>query len=129
MSDKAKGWLIALVAIAGLVIGFAASSLAYRYRLLRVPHERVIVRMQRELNLTFSQREKVLEIIEDTRFKIVGLRQQFQYQRRERLREAYNQIRTLLTPEQQQKFDREFKPPAEHFPPSAPAPSPSAPQP
>jgi Spy/CpxP family protein refolding chaperone len=115
LSDKGKGWLIALVAIAALVIGFAASSLAYRYRLLRVPHEPVIVRMQRELNLTFSQREQVLQIIEDTRSKILGLRQQFERERREQLRQAYSQIRALLTPEQQQKFDREFKPPPERF--------------
>jgi Spy/CpxP family protein refolding chaperone len=120
LSDRGKGWLIAAVAAAALVVGFAASSLAYRYRLLRVPHEPVIVRMQRELNLTFSQREQILEIIQDTRFKIVTLRQQFEHQRRDQLRQAYNQIRALLNPEQQQKFDREFKPPSERFRPGPP---------
>lgn len=124
MSDKGKGWLIAAVAVAGLVIGFAASSLAYRYRLLHVPHEPVIVRMQRELNLTFAQREQVDEIIQDTRFKVVTLRQQFQHQRRQQLRQAYDQIRALLTPDQQQKFDREFKPPGERMPPGSPGPHP-----
>jgi Spy/CpxP family protein refolding chaperone len=124
LSDKGKAWLIAAVAAGGLAVGFAASSLAYRYRLLRVPHEPVILRMQRELNLTFSQRERILEIIQDTRFKIVTLRQQFQHQRRAQLREAYNEIRALLTPEQQQKFDHEFKPPPERIPPGPPGPHP-----
>lgn len=116
MPNRGKGWLVAGVAVASLVIGFAASSLAYRYRLLRVPHEPVIVRLQRELDLTFSQREQVLEIIEDTRSRIMGLRHEFQRQRRQQLREAFSRVRALLTPAQQAKFDREFKPPAERMP-------------
>ncbi len=125
MSDKGKGWLVAAVAIAGLVIGFAASSLAYRFRLLHVPHEPVILRMQRELNLTSAQREQILDIFDQTRFKIFGLRRQFQHQRREQLRQSFAQIRALLTPEQQQKFDREFKLPPERVPPGPPPPSPN----
>jgi uncharacterized membrane protein YccC len=111
LSDKGRGWRIAAIAVAALVVGFAASSLAYRYRLLHVPHEPIIVRMQRELNLTFSQREQVRQVIEETRFQIITLRQQFQRERLARLREAFKQIRALLNPEQQEKFDREFKPP------------------
>lgn len=115
MLDKGKGWLITVVAVVSLAIGFAVSSLAYRYRWLRVPYEPIIVRMQRELNLTPAQREQILEIIEDTRSKIMGLREGFQSQRREQLRQAFTQVRALLTPAQQTKFDRRFKLPPERL--------------
>lgn len=126
--------MIAAIGVAGLAIGFAASSLAYRYRLLRVPHEPIIVRLQRELNLTFSQREQIRQVIEETRFQVITLRQQFQRERLARLRDAFKQIRALLNPEQQKKFDREFKPPplgslTEHYRPHVHHPPPPSPPP
>lgn len=135
MSDKGRGWLTAAIAVAALVVGFAASSLAYRYRLLRVPHEPIIWRLQRELDLTFSQREQIRQIIDDTRFKIIGLRQEFQRERLTRLGDAFKQIRALLNPKQQKIFDREFKPPPlrslmeHHGPHGPPGPPPSPPAP
>jgi hypothetical protein len=76
-------------------------------------------------------------VIEDTRFKIITLRQQFQRERLARLRDAFKQIRALLNSEQQEKFDREFKPPPlrslterygphVHHGPSPPPPTPPA---
>ena len=41
---------------ASLLVGFVASTLAYRYRILRVPGEPFVVRMDRELNLSSAQR-------------------------------------------------------------------------
>ncbi len=102
-----------VIAAAGLAIGFAASSLAYRYRWLNVPHQPFIERMQRELRLTPSQREQILQIIQDTRFKVENLRHEFQRQRRDQLTQARARVRALLTPAQQEKFDREFRPPPE----------------
>ena len=113
MPDKGKGWLYVVIAVVGLAIGFASSSLAYRYRWLSVPHQPFIERMQRELNLTPSQREQILQIIQDTRFKVENLRYEFQRQRREQLTQARARVRELLSPKQQEKFDREFKPPPE----------------
>ena len=114
MPDKGKGWLLVAVAVAGLAIGFAASSLAYRYRWLGIPRGPFIERMQHELKLTPTQRDQILQIVNETRSKMMALREDFQHQRREQMRQARARVRALLTPEQQEKFDREFRPPPEH---------------
>jgi Spy/CpxP family protein refolding chaperone len=101
------------VAVASLAIGFAASSLAYRYRWLGVPRGPFIERMQRELNLTPTQRDQILQIVNETRSKVMAMREEFQHQRHEQMRQARARVRALLTPEQQEKFDREFRPPPE----------------
>jgi|HubBroStandDraft_6_1064221.scaffolds.fasta_scaffold566824_2 Spy/CpxP family protein refolding chaperone len=111
LPDRRKGWLLAAVALASLAIGFAASSFAYRHRWLSVSHGPFIERMQHELNLTPQQRDKVLAIINETRSKVMNLREDFQRQRREQMIQARARVRALLTPEQQEKFDRGFKPP------------------
>jgi Spy/CpxP family protein refolding chaperone len=113
LPDKGKGWLFVVVAVAGLAIGFAASSLAYRYRWLGVPRGPFIERMQHELNLTPTQRDQILQIVNETRSKVMNLRQEFQHQRHETMLQARARVRALLTPEQQEKFDREFRPPRE----------------
>jgi Spy/CpxP family protein refolding chaperone len=113
LPDRGKGWPYVAIAVVGLAIGFAASSLAYRVGWLRVPHQPFIERIQRELNLTPSQREQVLQIVQDTRLKVENLRHEFQRQRRDVLTQARERVRALLTPEQQEKFDRDFKPPPE----------------
>ena len=102
MPDSRKGWLLAAVALASLAIGFAASSFAYRHRWLSVSHGPFIERMQHELNLTPQQRDKVLAIINETRSKVMNLREDFQRQRREQMMQARARVRALLTPEQQE---------------------------
>ena len=110
MPDKGKGWLFAAVAVVSLAIGFAASSLAYREGWLAVSHGSFIDRMQHELNLTPTQRDQIVQIVDETHSKVMALREEFQHQRREQIRQARARVRALLTPEQQEKFDREFKP-------------------
>ncbi len=111
MPDSGKGWLFVAIAVAGLAIGFAASSLAYRYRWLGVPRGPFIDRMQHELNLTPAQRDQILQMINETRAKVMNLREEFQQQRHATILQARTRVRALLTPEQQEKFDREFRPP------------------
>ena len=72
-----------VIAVAGLAIGFAASSFAYRYRWLGVPRGPFIERMQHELNLTPAQRDQILQIVNETRAKVMNLREEFQHQRHE----------------------------------------------
>jgi len=83
LQDSGKGWLFVVIAVAGLAIGFAASSLAYRYRWLGVPRGPFIERMQHELNLTPAQRDQILQIINETRAKGMSLREEFKHQRHE----------------------------------------------
>jgi Spy/CpxP family protein refolding chaperone len=114
LPDKDRGWLLIVIAVAGLAIGFAASSLAYRYRWLGLPHEPFIERMQHELKLTPTQRDQILQIINETRAKVMNLRQEFEQQRRDQMRQARARVHALLTPEQQERFDREFRQPPDH---------------
>ena len=111
MQGKYNTLLIAIALVAGLVVGFAGSTLAFRHRLLRIPGEGPFQRMDRVLNLTPSQKAQVGEVMEDTRDKIQQARRDFQRQRRKSLDDAYIKIRGLLTPDQQKRFEREFVPP------------------
>jgi Spy/CpxP family protein refolding chaperone len=99
---------IAVGLVAGLLIGFAASTLGYRYHWMHVPHRGIVRQMDRELKLTPAQHDQVMQVMEDTRFKIEQMRHEFLRRRRELLDQAHAQIRAFLTPEQQAKFDRTF---------------------
>jgi Spy/CpxP family protein refolding chaperone len=97
--------------LAGLALGFAGTTTAYRMGWLHPPGGGPMEKMSRELNLTPSQREQVGEVMEDTRARVGQLRRNFQRQRRRILLSAYIQIRGLLTPDQQARFDQDFVPP------------------
>jgi hypothetical protein len=125
--------------LAGLALGFAGTTTAYRMGWLHPPGGGPMEKMSRELDLTPGQREQVGEVMEDTRARVGQLRRNFQRQRRRILLGAYIQIRGLLTPDQQARFDRDFVPPrfrseAEELqqqgqeapPPSSAQPSPAA---
>jgi len=99
-----------LAVAAALLVGFALSTLAYRFRILRVPGEPVVARMERELNLTPAQRSQVRDIMKDTRLKIMQSQREFRRQRRQAFLDALRQIRDILTPKQQEIFDSEFAP-------------------
>jgi len=103
--------LLCAALLAGFALGFAGTTTAYRLGWLRPPGEGPVEKMTRELNLTPSQREQVGEVMEDTRAHVSQLRRNFQRQRRKVLLNAYIQIRTVLTPEQQARFDQNFVPP------------------
>jgi Spy/CpxP family protein refolding chaperone len=99
------------VALTGVLIGFAASTLGYRYRFLHVPGEGPLQRMDRVLKLTPMQREQIQEVMDGARERVESSRHDFQRNRRQILIDSYTKIRTLLTPEQQRDFDRDFVPP------------------
>src|SRR5579875_1407920 len=98
-----------------MLVGFAASTLLYRYRILRVPGEPVIKRIVRELDLTATQRQQIFDIIHETHRKVHQLRREMHREfirRREQIfRDSYMRIRAILTPEQQKKLDKRFIPP------------------
>ena len=100
--------------LAGILIGFAASSLAYRYQWLRTPGEGIVRRMDRLLKLTPAQHEQVEETVLETRDKVEQLRSDFRRQRRQLIRQARERIRASLTTEQQAAFDRYFAKPDDH---------------
>ena len=98
-----------------LLIGFAATTVAYRLHLLRVPGRgHILERMSRELSLTPAERDQISNIMRDTRAKAMQMRQDSMRQRHELFKQAFSQIRGVLTPEQQKKFDSDFPPPWLH---------------
>jgi Spy/CpxP family protein refolding chaperone len=99
----------ALLLLAGLLVGFAASTLAYRYGLLHARPRGIVERMDRELKLTPDQHEQIVAVMEDTRSKMADLRRDFSHRRRELFNQASDRIRAVLNPEQQQRFDKEFR--------------------
>jgi Spy/CpxP family protein refolding chaperone len=108
---------IALAAIAGVLIGFAASTYAYRHRMLQVPGPHSFIeRLDHELNLSPDQLHQVESLMRDTHNKMEQLHEDFRRQHQQLISQTHDQIRALLTPEQQQKFDRDFTPPSGHGP-------------
>jgi len=105
-----NAWTLGLAVAAALLVGFVASTLAYRYRILRVPGESLVARMDRELKLTPAQRLQIRDIMKEARLHIMQFEQDFRRQRRQTFLEAMQQIRATLTREQQEKFDRDFLP-------------------
>jgi Spy/CpxP family protein refolding chaperone len=103
--------LLLAALLAGLALGFAGTTTAYRHGWVHPPGGGPVDRMSRDLALTPAQREQVAEVMEDTRARVGHLRREFQKQRRKVLLNAYIQIRSLLTPDQQKRFDRDFVPP------------------
>lgn len=113
-----------MAAIAGLLIGFTASTLAYRFRILRVPHHSMVARLSEQLKLTPVQRDKIGKISDHLRDKMADLRKGIHKQRRQTLDESYDEIRAVLTPEQRAEFDRIYPATPSEAPTATPSPSP-----
>ncbi len=118
---------VAIAIVAGLAIGFVATTFVYSRNLLRLPGEGPLQRMDRLLKLTPAEKIQIGEVMEDTRSKVQEARRDFQHQRRKLLLDAYARMRATLTPEQQRTFDRDFVPPnfqqrVEHQQSATPAP-------
>lgn len=97
-----------------LLIGFAVSTMAYRYRYLRVPGGGLVERLNRDLHLTPAQSDRVADVLRDTRFKVTQAHQDYVHQRHQLFWQGMSEIRSTLTPEQQKIFDSEFSRPWEH---------------
>lgn len=102
---------ISLAIIASLALGFVATTFIYSHNLLRLPGENPLQRMDRVLNLTPAERMQIGEVMEQTRPKMMDARRDYQKARRKLLIDTYVRIRAILTPQQQEAFDREFVPP------------------
>jgi len=114
LGNSLKWTAITIAVIAGLLIGFALTTFAYRHQILRVPaHRGFVDRLDRELNLTPEQLQKVQGLVRDTRSKMTELHQDFHAKHQALIMATHDQIRALLTPEQQQKFDADFPIPPE----------------
>src|SRR5437764_5340212 len=104
-----NSWMqIAVCTLLGLLIGYAATTVAYSNHWIRIRGQRAIARMDRRLKLTPAQREKIEEVMRETRARTEQLRHEFHSRRTSVIRGARDEIRSLLTPEQQDDYDRFF---------------------
>jgi Spy/CpxP family protein refolding chaperone len=88
--------------------------MAYRYHYLHVPGGGLIERMNHELNLTPAQSDRIADILRDTRFKVMQARQDYVHHRHQLFWQGLSDMRSILTPDQQKIFDRDFTRPWEH---------------
>jgi Spy/CpxP family protein refolding chaperone len=68
-------------------------------------HGNPLARMTQSLNLTSDQQAKVQPILDQAKPQIVAIHQEAMQKTKEVMDNAMSQIRPLLTPEQQKKFD------------------------
>lgn len=114
MPAKSNLWFGLVIGVSCILIGFALSTLAYRYHYLHAPGGGLIDRMNRELHLTPAQSDRVADILRDTRFKVMQARQDYVHRRHQLFWQGLSDVRGVLTPEQQKTFDSDFAQPWEH---------------
>lgn len=115
MGNSLRWTSTAIAVVAGLLIGFAATNFAYRHHIFAVPGSHsFLARLDRDLELSPQQRGQVVDLVNDTRAKMRQLEEDSYRQRYQLIMQTHDKIRALLTPEQQQKFDRDFGHPEEH---------------
>ena len=116
MGNSLKWTGITLAMLAGVLIGFALTTAAYRHRFLRVPGPYgFIERLEHDLKLTPDQLLQIENLVSDKRAKMDQLHEDFRRQHEQLILQTHDQIRALLTPDQQQKFDREFTHPGGRY--------------
>jgi Spy/CpxP family protein refolding chaperone len=106
---KLKIWLVLLIVfvlggVTGAALGGLYRSRASSERPEKTMHDR-FEKMRRELNLTDEQTKAVSSILDETRNEYRALHTELKPRFDEPRQKARAQIRGLLTPEQQQKFD------------------------
>lgn len=104
--------LIALIFGAGFVAGIVATRVVVRHFVRRAIEHPELVQLQIEreltwkLRLTPDQRREVAEILATTHGQLKQLRSEVQPQFAEIVHTAATNINALLTPEQQERFDK-----------------------
>lgn len=110
MSSKFS-WTHLVILLIGLALGLSLSWCnKMRWHHSPMDHEKRYTRMlnhlQRKLDLNAEQKAKVGEILQTKREKIKALRSEIRPKFEELRHSANQEIRQILTPEQQKKFDQ-----------------------
>lgn len=101
-----------LVFAAGICVGVVGSRIAFRHRIQQALRKPELVRLRierdlvRELSLDPTQQAKLDEILVDFQNSVAKARAERQPRIRELFWDAQKRINDLLTPEQQQKFQK-----------------------
>ena len=102
---------LAVLFVLGLVSGGLGAHLYYARALARPPAPpppfggRLAPRLERHLDLTAEQRERLREILDQTRLEAEALRRDLAPRMRDVMERSEQRIREILTPEQRQRFE------------------------
>ncbi len=122
-----KSWKVILatlvIYVAGIVSGGLVANQQYQERLRRVakgPNSTIgpwalrrmdfLQRISHEIDLDARQRDRIGEILRQSRDRTRPLREKFESGMREEMREVREKIRAELNPEQLKRFDELMKP-------------------
>ena len=104
---------VLLIFLIGAATGGLTAHLIYQKRLEGMVRggsgamsERILRRMDRELNLDSGQREAIRTIVQETHTEMRQIRQQLRPQTRQILAKSEERIKKLLRPDQKEAFER-----------------------
>lgn len=98
----------AVALLVGLLLGFAFTAVAFRRHWIPVPGQGLVERMDRVLKLTPAQRAQIETILADARQRAYRMHADYRRQRHQMVTQTREQVRALLTADQQRAFDRYF---------------------
>ena len=106
-SKNSIGWICLLSSILGLVVGFWIGREHFpRHWDRRQRYEKMLERFDSRLQLTPEQKPQVRSVFESKRQKMEALRGEMRPKFQEIRRSTQEDLRKLLTPDQQKKFER-----------------------
>ena len=101
--------VIAVTFIAGVAVGVFGAFMMHRRggdRIPRFASHAMVNRLDRKLDLTDEQREKITVIVERHHQRINSMWRQVRPQVEQELKQANAEIESVLTPEQREKFQK-----------------------
>ena len=112
--DRTKLWLAVMVVfLSGLIIGGLGGMTLAKYHIKQMirqgpkeMHHMVLRYLNRELDLSEEQKRAVKKVMAGVQKSAVELQKQYRPQMKKMMDTALDEIRPLLTPEQQTKLDR-----------------------
>jgi Spy/CpxP family protein refolding chaperone len=106
-------YCISLVFVLGVICGVLGSQLFYKCRSDSFMgargqnrEERLVSRLDRELDLDAGQREQVRAIVRETQAEVRQFRRQFRPQMTEIIGKGQARISAILTPEQRKEYEK-----------------------
>ena len=110
---KLNTWLVIVALfISGIIIGSVGTGFYMKHRIGGLFHQGlpavrkvVMKKLTSELNLTQDQQDEASEIVEETQFKLLQLRLQYQPQMEKIIEAGITELKTKLSADQQKKLD------------------------
>ncbi|EAT16194.1 hypothetical protein HTZ97_04575 [Desulfuromonas acetoxidans] len=118
MMTRWKLWIVMVVVfVAGICVGVGGTGLFLRHKVTTVVEQGapaisqlLVQRLSGRLDLSSDQEQQVTEILNSTQQQLAQLRRQIRPEVQVLIRQTVEEIRTDLSPAQQQEFDAFIQP-------------------